>query len=156
MTPLSRTAPPWIGTLLALYGLFLGADLRADTLTGVVTAVPSGREILVTAPQGAPIRVIIAGIRTPAPGKPDIARRRLHTLLAGRPVSVESTTPRRGGVILGRVLYGGADIALRLLQSGLAEVVPASPHLAPDLLTLYRQAEASARLHRMGYWQSRR
>ena len=162
MTPLPRTAPPWIGKLLALCGLLLGATpcagLRADTLTGVVTEVPNGREILVKAPQGTPIRVVIAGIRTPepAPGNPGIARRRLHTLLAGRLVSVESTTPHRGGVILGRVLYGGVDIALRLLQSGLAEVVPASPHLAPDLLTQYRQAEASARLHGMGYWQSRR
>lgn len=159
----AKTTPSWIGRLLTLFGLLLLggsplAGLQAASLSGQVTAVPSGREIVLISSEGEMRQVLIAGIRTPAPidGKPDIGRRRLHTLLAGRQVTVEFTTPPRGGVILGRVLYGGSDIALRLLQSGLAEVDPAPLPLAPSLLLRYRQAEASARLHGMGYWQTQR
>ncbi|MFN2187239.1 MAG: thermonuclease family protein [Candidatus Promineifilaceae bacterium] len=101
------------------------------------------------------MKVDIAGIQHPAlaTGRADIGRRFLHTLLAGRQVVVEYTAQSQGGVIIGKVLYGGADIALRLLRSGLAEIGDGPFPLTPALLQQYRQAERSARLHGMGYWQ---
>lgn len=140
-----------------LFSLALLPELQAATFTGRVMNVPSGHQITLKSDEGQLVSIILAGIRTPSvgAGQPDIGRRHLHTLLAGKQVRVESTVRSPGGVIIGRVLYGGADIALRLLRSGLAEVADDPSPLAPALLLHYRQAEQSARLHGMGYWQSR-
>ena len=145
----------WLLPLL-LSLLFL-PKLQAATLTGRVMNVPNGHQITLKSDEGQRLTIILAGIRNPsiAAGQPDISQRHLHTLLAGRQVSVEFTARSQGGAIIGRVLYGGADIALRLLRSGLAEVTDEPALLAPALLLHYQQAEQSARLHGMGYWQSR-
>jgi len=140
-----------------MLSLMLSPELQADTLTGRVLDVPNGHQIILKSDEGQRMTVLIAGIRNPIgeSGRPDIGRRHLYTLLAGRQVTIEFTSRSQGGVILGRVLYGGADIALRLLRSGLAEVADDSTQLAPALILQYQQAEQSARLHGMGYWQSR-
>jgi endonuclease YncB( thermonuclease family) len=131
--------------------------LQAATLSGQVLGAPNGQQLLLKTASGQQLTIRLAGIRSPAIGspRPDIGQRFLHTLLAGKPVTVDFTARSRGGVIIGTVLYGGADIGLRLLRSGLAEVTddPAPP--TPELLLQYRQAEQSARQHGMGYWQSR-
>ena len=73
-------------------------------------------------------------------------------LLAGRFVTVDVITRHPGGVILGRVLHGGADVGLQMLKSGLAEAA-ADDGLDPALMKRYRQAEQEARSRQMGYWQ---
>jgi endonuclease YncB( thermonuclease family) len=149
------SASHWL--LLILLSLAILPELRAATLTGQVTDVPNGHQVSLKSDEGERLTIVLAGISSPsiAAGRPDIGRRFLHTLVAGRQVTVEFKARSQGGVIIGRVLYGGADIALRLLRSGLAEVADDPSPLNPVLLLHYQQAEQSARLHRMGYWQSR-
>jgi len=123
-----------------LLSLALSPELQAATLTGRVTAVPNGQQIMHKSEGGQRVTIALAGIRSPtiAAGQPDIAQRRLHTLLAGRQVTVKFSARSRSGVIIGRVLYGGADISLRMLRSGLAQVTDKPGPLAPDLLLQYQ------------------
>jgi endonuclease YncB( thermonuclease family) len=76
-------------------------------------------------------------------------------LLAGRYISVEYTTLSSRGVILGTVLHGGADVALRMLSDGLAMAVE-HPRLRASRFRRYKQAETSARARELGFWQKSR
>jgi endonuclease YncB( thermonuclease family) len=130
------------------------ASARAADLSGRVIAVPDATRIVLQTEQGARLRVKLAGIRYPRSllGGADIGKRHLHMLLAGHVVTVDVITRHPGGVILGRVLHGGADVGLQMLKSGLAEAA-ANDGLDPALLKRYRQAEQEARSRQMGYWQ---
>lgn len=160
MVPTPSPSPPRIHRLLCLFvllcGLFNQSHSQAADLSGQVVAVPSAKQIILQTDQGRRLRITLIGITTPADRGTwaDIGKRHLHMLLAGRFVTVEAVTHSPGGVILGRVLHGGADIGLRLLQSGLAEA--AASNLDPTLRQKYQQAEQTARSRRMGYWQTNR
>ncbi len=144
--------------LLLLLSILGGVvDCQAATLEGQVSAVLSGERIAIKTANGAYKAVELAGIRIPSLDKSSarIARRHLRMLLAGRFVSVEYTTLSASGVILGTVLHGGADIALRMLNDGLAVTVM-HPGLDPSKARRYTQAETNARSRGIGFWQTPR
>ena len=146
---------PFLPYLLCLIAILLPpASAWATDLSGQVIAVPDATRIVLQTEQGARLRVKLAGIRYPRNllGGADIGKRHLHMLLAGRFVTVDVITRHPGGVILGRVLHGGADVGLQMLKSGLAEA-ETDDGLDPALMKRYRQAEQEARSRQMGYWQ---
>jgi endonuclease YncB( thermonuclease family) len=125
----------------------------AASIQGQVVNIISGDRITIKRTDGVLREVKLTGIQLPSPDKASgrIAKQHLSMLLAGRYVEVEYTTLSAKGVILGRVLHGGSDIALRMLSDGLA-VVNDSP-LQPARLRQYKQAEATARTRGLGFWQ---
>ncbi|MBT2970141.1 MAG: thermonuclease family protein [Candidatus Thiodiazotropha sp. (ex Ctena orbiculata)] len=130
---------------------------HAALLQGQVVAVQSGDRITLKLADGTPKEIKLSGIRIPSMnrGMDRIAKRHLAMLLAGRFVRVEYTSLSSSGVILGRVLHGGADIALRMLSDGLA-VIEQDPRQQPSSLKRYREAEATARSRGLGFWQKLR
>ena len=150
--PLRQPLLPYLLFLIVI--LLPPASAWAMDLSGQVIAVPDATRIVLQTEQGARLRVKLAGIRYPRNllGGADIGKRHLHMLLAGRFVTVDVITRHSGGVILGRVLHGGADVGLQMLKSGLAEA-ETDDGLDPALMKRYRQAEQEARSRQMGYWQ---
>ncbi|MCU7809862.1 MAG: thermonuclease family protein [Candidatus Thiodiazotropha sp. (ex Notomyrtea botanica)] len=149
----SKKRIPYLVLLVAV--LVIPENLFASGLSGQVVGIPNGTEIILLANDERRLRVTLAGIQVPPLARQGatITKRHLHTLLAGRFVTVEPIIHSPAGVILGRVLYGGSDIGLRLIQSGLAQLTDAPTHIGPELLTRYRRAEQEARSRKMGYWQ---
>ncbi|MBT3047481.1 MAG: thermonuclease family protein [Candidatus Thiodiazotropha sp.] len=143
--------------LLLLILLILDNSAHAAVLQGQVVAVHSGDRITLKLADGTSKAIKLSGIRIPSVGKgmDRIATRHLGMLLAGRFVRVEYTSLSSSGVILGRVLHGGADIALRMLSDGLA-VTEQDPRQQPSSLRRYREAEATARSRGLGFWQKLR
>jgi hypothetical protein len=125
-------------------------------LSGQVVNISADNHFLLQTADGRRYLVGLAGIRfAPFTGRSkNLIRQHLQTLLAGRFVNIETTTPAKPGVILGRVRHGNSDIGLRLIRSGLAFTVEPSP-LDPALQQAYKKAEAEARRYKMGYWQTR-
>jgi endonuclease YncB( thermonuclease family) len=140
-----------------LSGLFLINSTHAATLEGQVIEIHSGDRITVKKTNGTYREVKLVGIRIPSLDKQSaqIAKRHLGMLLAGHYISVEYTALSSRGFILGTVLHGGSDIALRMLSDGLAMVANPS-RLPPSRLRQYEQAEATARMRGLGFWQKLR
>jgi endonuclease YncB( thermonuclease family) len=134
----------------------MGNNSLAATLHGQVSAVLSGEQIRVTISDGQTRQVKLLGIQTPSHSRQAFAdaKRHLSMLLAGRHITVEYRTVMANGVILGVVQHGGSDIALRMLQAGLARVADVA-HLEPETWRLYQASESQARNRRMGLWQLR-
>ncbi|MCU7920186.1 MAG: thermonuclease family protein [Candidatus Thiodiazotropha sp. (ex Epidulcina cf. delphinae)] len=155
-----KSPSPTLGNLLLILLVgyaCLGTDSTAAVIDGQVAAVVDGNHIILRLEDGRRRQVRLLGIRVPAGNRrmASIAKRHLQTLLAGRYVSVDYQTLLPSGVILGRVLHGGSDIALRMVQAGLAEV--ADRHLLkPVLIKRYLESETLARTKRMGFWQTSR
>jgi hypothetical protein len=147
-----------LGKLLLLLALLFTADSALSAkLSGQVVSITSTNHILLQTAAGNRQMIGLAGIRfAPFTGrKRDLIKRHLHTLLAGRFVTVETTTPVKPGVILGRVRHGSSDIGLRLIRSGLAFTLDPNPIKNSAIVMTYKKAEAEARRYKMGYWQSR-
>jgi micrococcal nuclease len=144
------------GRILVLFGMLILSPAQAADLSGQVISVPDATRIILQTDQGERLRVKLAGIQYPRNKLTgaDIGKRHLHMLLAGRFVTVEVISRSPRGVILGRVLHGGADVGLQMLQAGLAETAADSAALDPALKQRYREAEREARSREMGYWQS--
>jgi hypothetical protein len=146
-----------LGKLLLLSLLLLAANSASSAqLSGQVVSITANNHILLQTAAGNRQVIGLAGIRfAPFTGrKRNLIKRHLHTLLAGRFVTVETTTPVKPGVILGRVRHGSSDIGLRLIRSGLAFTLDPSPISNSAIEMAYKKAEAEARRYKMGYWQS--
>lgn len=126
-------------------------------MQGQVIKIHSGNHITIKSVDGVLREVKLIGIRIPALDRHSgqIAKRHLGMLLAGRYVNVEYTALSPRGAILGTVLHGGADIALRMLTDGLATALE-HPRLHASKLRRYEQAEATARARGLGFWQESR
>ena len=142
-------------SIFAIYNLS-GETSWAATLQGRVTAVQSGNQIRITTSDGRHRQVRLLGIRLPSNDwrTAGSAKRHLATLIAGRHVSIEYQTLPGNGVILGRVRHGGADVALRMLEAGLA-VVSDKGYLKPETRQIYLASESLARKRKMGFWQTK-
>jgi endonuclease YncB( thermonuclease family) len=152
MSP-SRLIPDSLGLLLLAFSL-IGNSAPAASLYGQVSAVLSGEQIRVNISGGQTRQVKLLGIQTSSHSRQAFAdaKRHLSMLLAGRHITVEYRTVMANGVILGIVRHGGSDIALRMLQAGLAKVADLA-HLEPDTRRLYQASEFQARNRKMGLWQ---
>ncbi|MBT3031541.1 MAG: thermonuclease family protein [Candidatus Thiodiazotropha sp. (ex Lucina pensylvanica)] len=158
----NRSIPPYRNLqqrllVFLLIGLSLGSSCHAAMLEGQVVGILSGDRITLRPADGIYREIKLSGIRIPTHDKnmKKIAQRHLNMLLAGRFVSVEYNTLSARGVILGTVLHGGSDMALRMLSDGLA-VTTNHPRLQPSRLRRYEQAEATARARGLGFWQKLR
>jgi endonuclease YncB( thermonuclease family) len=140
--------------ILFLFSMLPLAPTLGAELSGRVIAVPDATRITLQTEQGARLRIKLAGIRYPRNmlRGADVGKRHLHMLLAGRFVTVEVIMHTPGGVILGKVLHGGADVGLQMLQAGLAETDPTA--LDPAVRQRYREAERKARSREIGYWRT--
>lgn len=142
--------------LILLLGILaLPWQTFAASLTGQVSNIPTDTQIVLQTTDGRRQLITLVGIKSPpfVGRRASIGKRHLHTLLAGRFVTVDSITRSASGVILGRVLYGGSDVGLRLIRSGLAQVADSPTPLDAELYHQYMQAEEEARRRKMGYWQ---
>jgi endonuclease YncB( thermonuclease family) len=137
--------------------LLLANNCQAASMQGQVVEIISAERITIKSADGKRREIKLIGIRIPNLNRRErgIAKRHLGMLLAGRYINVEYTTLSSRGVILGTVLHGGSDIALRMLSDGLAIAVD-DPRLQASRLRRYEQAEASARTRGLGFWQTSR
>jgi endonuclease YncB( thermonuclease family) len=140
-----------------LFILLMASNCQAASIQGQVVNILSGDQISIKASDGTHREVKLIGIRIPKVDRRagSIAKRHLGMLLAGHFISVEYTTLSSQGVILGTVLHGGSDIALRMLSDGLAIAVD-HPLLQASIVRRYQQAESSARNRGLGFWQTLR
>lgn len=128
----------------------------AETLSGRPSSIISGDRLVLTTVENQHIEIRLLGIQVPAltTRMGHAARKRLSTLVAGRPVTVEYRIRNRWGHPLGKVLLGEMDINLRLIQEGLAIHKPDFQTLKDN--GLYSQAMQSAKKHGFGIWAKSR
>ncbi|RLJ16775.1 dihydrolipoamide succinyltransferase [bacterium endosymbiont of Escarpia laminata] len=140
--------------ILSVLLLMLSHPVQSATLDGRVFAVQSGNQITISMESGKFRNVILMGVAVPDTGSSAgrNAKRQLHSLLAGQVVTIEYRTLTPRGVIIGTVYRGGADMNLRLIQSGLARA-KSERGLDREMLDRYRTAEQQARQRRLGLWQ---
>ncbi len=134
--------------------LMLSLPTQSAMLDGRVFAVLNGNQITVSTDDGKFRNVILKGIAVPDIGSSAgrDAKRQLHSQLAGQVVTIEYRTLNPLGVIIGTVYHGGADMNLRLIQSGLARA-KSEQGLDREMFDHYRTAEQQARQRRLGLWQ---
>ncbi|MBL3599096.1 MAG: thermonuclease family protein [gamma proteobacterium endosymbiont of Lamellibrachia anaximandri] len=134
--------------------LTLSLPLQSATLVGRVFAVQNSNQITVSTGDGKFRNVILMGVAVPDTGSSAgrDAKRQLHSLLAGQVVTIEYRTLNPLGVIIGTVYRAGADMNLRLIQSGLARA-KSEKGLGREMLDRYRTAEQQAKQRRLGLWQ---
>lgn len=139
---------------LSVLLLMLSLPVQSATLDGRVFAVQNGNQITISMESGKFRNVILMGVAVPDTGSSAgrNAKRQLHSLLAGQVVTIEYRTLTPRGVIIGTVYRGGADMNLRLIQSGLARA-KSERGLDREMLDRYRTAEQQARQRRLGLWQ---
>jgi endonuclease YncB( thermonuclease family) len=138
-----------------LLAVTLGApSIEAATMQGRVLNVVSGEQILITAADGRNRQIKLLGIEIPTQSIKLFfdAKRHLSMLVAGRTVIVEYRTVMANGVILGTVRHGGADVALRLLKTGLARVADET-RLSPSTRRDYLASETFAKSRGLGLWR---
>ncbi|RDH85087.1 MAG: dihydrolipoamide succinyltransferase [endosymbiont of Escarpia spicata] len=139
---------------LSVLLLMLSHTAQSATLVGRVFAVQNSNQITVSTDDGKFRNVILMGVAVSDTGSSAgrNAKRQLHSLLAGQVVTIEYRTLNPLGVIIGTVFRGGADMNLRLIQSGLART-KSERGLDREMLDRYRTAEQQARQRRLGLWQ---
>jgi endonuclease YncB( thermonuclease family) len=136
--------------------LLFAQTANAETISGRPSRIISGDKLVLTTTDNQHLEVQLLGIRVPAlktkMGR--AARKRLSTLVAGRPVTIVYRIRNRWGHPLGKVLLGDTDINLRLVQVGLAIHKPDFQTLKDN--GLYSQAMQSAKQHGFGIWAKSR
>ncbi|WP_177418860.1 thermonuclease family protein [endosymbiont of Lamellibrachia barhami] len=140
--------------VLSVLLLVLSLPIQSATIDGRVFAVLTGNQITVSTDDGKFRNIILKGIAVPDTGSSAgrDAKRQLHSLLAGQVVTIEYRTLNPLGVIIGTVYRAGANMNLRLIQSGLARA-KSEKGLDREMLDHYRTAEQQARQRRLGVWQ---
>lgn len=152
-----RTKEPMIKQITFLFLLLLLTQaVVAETISGRPSRIISGDKLVLTTGDNQHLDIQLLGIQAP-PLKSRwgrAARKRLSSLIAGRPVFVEYHIRNRWGHPLGKVLLGNSDISLRLLESGLAIHKPDFQTLIDN--NLYSQAMRKAKGLRLGIWSGAR
>lgn len=128
--------------------MLLPCSALAATLSGQVSAVPSGDRLVVATAAG-PLQVRIAGVAAPESDQPfgSAARRFLEREALHREVHIETRGSDAGGETVAEVKLGQRNLAAELVSRGyawaLAEADPSG-----DLRRLQTQARAAHR----GLW----
>ena len=123
--------------------------LVGHTLTGRVTTVVDGDTVDVRLETGRLVRVRLEGIDAPERGRPFFAQSRAATRVAlfDKAVTLRATDVDRYQRLVARVMAGGHDSSVDLVQAGLAcqfTIYSSDPSLAA--------AQADARSHGRGFW----
>ncbi len=138
--------------LLFIAIILLTQEISAATLSGRPSRIISGDRLMLTIANNRHIQVQLMGIQAPPLNTRlgRAARKRLSTLVAGHPVTVEYQTMNNQGQPLGKVLLGNSDINLRLLSEGLAIHQPNSQSALDN--DLYSKAMQQAKELKRGIW----
>lgn len=128
--------------------LALSCPAFGATITGRVSAVPSGDVLLIATAHGT-VRVRIAGIDAPQSDQPfgPEAREFLKRRCLHQDVAVETGAEDAAGTVQGKVKLGQRDVAADLVSGGYAWALGqgvAARHL--------RRLQAEARAARRGLW----
>ena len=150
------TTPPFIVLLILPWILLLTISAGADTLDGRPARVLSGDSLVLIGNDGRRYTLRLAGIDAPAAHQDGgaAAARQLRMLALGKPVRVLVIRRGREARLLGRVFQGGADIGLRLLDTGMAHYRPSD--LGKAEAAKYRAAVDRARRLGLGIWSTPR
>jgi len=144
--------PAFSYTALFLGWLLLAQTTSAEILSGRPSRIISGDQLILTSPGNRHQVVRLLGIQAPSQNRRmwRAARRHLSSIVSGRPVDIEYHNSNRRGHIIGKIFLGGADINLRMLQSGLAKHDP-TQQTRHDRHT-YAQAMRQAQQQGLGIW----
>lgn len=126
-------------------------------IAAVAVGVDDGDSFVARKRDGAKIRVRIAGIDAPEKSQPwaAVARQRLRGLLVGREIRIKPLKTDPWGRYVALVEVDGEDLALAMIQDGLAwHFARYDRDLPSPLRPRYAQAEAQARERRAGLWQA--
>ncbi|MFP5406799.1 MAG: thermonuclease family protein [Gammaproteobacteria bacterium] len=129
----------------------------AESFEARSIAISDGDSFEVRRLDGRRVRIRLAGIDAPEKSQPwaNVARDRLGALLRGRTLSVAAVKTDRWGRLVAFVDAEGEDVALTMLDAGLAWHYPRYDHeLPPALRERYARAAAHAREERVGLWRA--
>jgi len=143
---------------LALIGLVLFTSQAAfsNELRGRVVGVTDGDTIDVLAVSNEVYRVRIAGIDCPEEGQPfgEAAKKQMSDYIFAKDVLVLWKKKDRFGRVIGRVEFGGRDVGLQLVRTGLAwHYKRFEIEQVPEDRKLYAVAELEARASKRGLWK---
>jgi endonuclease YncB( thermonuclease family) len=126
----------------------------AASLSGQVFSVNHGDQITVSLPSNEFRDIRLLGIESQPYHTPGgrSSRRHLQMLLASKLVTVEYHSMTPNGTILGRVLHGGIDINLRMIEAGLVRVVQHTG-LDKNRLIIYLTAQNMSQQKGLGMWK---
>ena len=152
----ARESVRWVQiALTCTVGLLfhLTATGSDSQLSGRVSEVISGNQVVLVTDTGVRLPVILAGVLPPTRSRQwqAAARRFLGTLTLGRAVEFSYAGNQRQQPLLGRLWLGGSDLNIRLLQAGLGRYTAAG--LSPTGQSAYRAAEQTAKSRGQGIWR---
>jgi endonuclease YncB( thermonuclease family) len=124
----------------------------SEFLSGQPLRVLSGDRLLLLGDSGSRYLIRLQGVSTAPPDQywGAAAKRYLSTLTMGRFLTVRYEEVDPDGYLRAKLLHGGADVNLRLVQSGLARHKPAGQ--TPVDRKSYAEAEQQARRSQQGLW----
>ena len=143
-----------IAMCVGLLTLIAAVDSGAQGVSGRPVKVLSGDRLLLMADDNTTYRIALAGIAAPPPEDRwgAAAQRHLGMLVLGRVVRVEFVGhAAQSEELPGKVLLGGADINLRMIQASLARHLPTGQAKTDRIA--YAEAEQRARKAQQGIWR---
>jgi len=158
-TGYSRRTPviPFAVALVVAWAA-LARPAAADALRGRVVGVADGDTVTVLTAERVRQVVRLAGIDAPEKAQPYGARakRHLSELVYGAEVVVEYEKRDRYGRIVGKIVRGGQDASLALIEAGYAwHFKRYAAEQSPADRATYARAEEAAREARRGLWSER-
>ncbi|MCP3867066.1 MAG: hypothetical protein GY703_03035 [Gammaproteobacteria bacterium] len=124
-------------------------------ISGRPARLISGNQLILVTEQGAHHRVRLIGIHTPSPHeKPGAeAMRYLRGLIMGRFLTLKHAFADSEGQLTGYLFHGGADVNIRMIQSGLARHDPYGQ--SEPARIRYAESEKEAKQKKRGLWNHR-
>lgn len=149
----SSSSSKFLAVLFLVCGL-LSPPAKAD-FAGKVIRVADGDTVTVLDADNVQHRVRLTGIDAPERGQPfgTASRDHLGSLIAGKQVTVESSSLDRYGRVLGKIVLDGNDVNLSQVQAGMAWWYRYYAKTQPETdQKLYESAENGAKLDGRGLW----
>ena len=142
---------------LAFCGLYF-PHAQAENLTGQVMSIADGDTLTLQDAQHQQHQIRLAGIDAPelAQAFGQHAKTSLSLLALNQQATAHCQKPNPNRLEICAVTIGGKDIGLAQIGSGMAWWDQQNaPELSVQAQTNYRQAEFNAKIHRLGFWNSK-
>lgn len=148
----SRPSRVWIGLILALGSLAVGAE----TITGRVVGVTDGDTLTVLDAGYQQFKIRLSGIDAPERGQPfgNRAKESLSEMVFNKQVVIETSKEDRYRRKVGKVQQDGTDVNLEQVKRGMAWHYTAyAKEQTPADRETYADAETEAKAQRRGLWR---